>query len=96
LPYFQVLFELADLEIVYSIQQTDFPSELYPVMMFALQPKHRSTATVSSSSAAPSSAVAALSSTTFEGQQEERKANDILSSTIEFTAVDMIADSTDK
>lgn len=36
--YFRLLFELAGMEIVREQLQTDFPEELYPVMMFVLRP----------------------------------------------------------
>lgn len=38
ITYFEVLFKLAGMEIVKMELQTDFPEELYPVMMFALRP----------------------------------------------------------
>lgn len=37
--YFELLFELAGMEIVTRELQKDFPEELYPVMMFVLRPK---------------------------------------------------------
>jgi protein N-terminal methyltransferase len=39
ITYFDVLFKLAGMEIVSMQLQTDFPEELYPVMMFALRKK---------------------------------------------------------
>jgi protein N-terminal methyltransferase len=37
--YIRVLVSFADLEVVLLEPQEDFPTELYPVYMFALRPK---------------------------------------------------------
>ena len=36
--YVRLLFHLAGLNIIEELKQNDFPTELYPVMMFALRP----------------------------------------------------------
>lgn len=41
LQYFQLLFELANVEIIDYQIQSNFPEELYPVYMFALRPKNQ-------------------------------------------------------
>lgn len=38
LEYHKTIFELAGLSVIAEVQQTDFPEELCPVMMFGLVP----------------------------------------------------------
>lgn len=40
---FKVLFEQADLELIYSKRQPSMPKEVFPVTMYALRPKSRDT-----------------------------------------------------